>query len=198
MAALLRHILTPKVLQRQVRMVANENREFVALQEDRRKQIHKRLKQLDKEIANIFSAIAEYGPTNSAFGMEIERRQREIDLLQQELQRISDELREKLAFVNEPDRIVENALNLRTYLESDDQHSVRQMLKSLISKVSIVNRVATLAYAVPLPRHGSEEPILSERLELGKKTCLSVGYAGVRTVRTATSSTSLLPITGNV
>ena len=198
MAALLGHILTPKVLQRQVRMVANENREFVALQEDRRKQIHKRLKQLDKEIANIFSAIAEYGPTNSAFGMEIERRQREIDLLQQELQRISDELREKLAFVNEPDRIVENALNLRTYLESDDQHSVRQMLKSLISKVSIVNRVATLAYAVPLPRHGSEEPILSERLELGKKTCLSVGYAGVRTVRTATSSTGLFPITGNV
>ena len=172
------HILTPEVLNRQVKLVANENREFVAHQEDRKKQIEKRIQKLDKEIGNFMDAIAEYGPTNPAFGREIEHRQNNKEHLQREKEAINSELEEKLLFLNEPERIVENALNLRTYLDTEDHHSLKEMLNHLIRKVSIVNNVATVYYTVPLPRHGTKEPILKEKLRLGKKTCPSVVHAG--------------------
>ncbi len=178
--ALLGHILTPKVLQHQVRLVAKENRGFAATQESRKKQLEKRIQKLEQEIGNFMAAIAEYGPSNPGYGREIDRRQEETALLQRERDMISSELQKKLAFVNEPDRIVENGLNMRTYLETEDQHSLKEMLKSLIRKASIVNRVATLDYTVPLPRNRTEEPILMEKLGLDKKTCPSVGLTGVR------------------
>ena len=174
------HILTPKVLKRQVSLVAKENREFVASQESRKNQIEKRIKKLEQEIGNIMSAIAEYGPTNPAYGREIERRQEEQELLQRESGMISSELQDKLAFVNEPSRIVENALSLRTYLDIENQHSLKQMLNSLISKVTILDSVATLNYTLPLPRNGTEEPIFKEIFGLDKYTCPSGGSTGMR------------------
>ena len=188
--ALLGHILTPQVLKRQVSLVAKENRGFAATQESRKKQLEKRIQKLEQEIGNFMAAIAEYGPSNPAYGREIDRRQEETALLQRELDMISSELQKKLAFVNEPDRIVENALNMRTYLETEDQHSLKEMLKSLIRKVSIVNKVATLYYTVLLPRNRTEEPILMERLGLDKKTCPSVGFAGVDHYRTSSKEIS--------
>ena len=177
--AIMGHILTPKVVKREVGLVAKENRKYVANQEARKKQQGKQIQKLDQEIGNFMAAIAEYGPSNPAYGREIDRRQEKKELLQRELDMINSDLKEKLAFINEPDRIVENALTLRTYLDTEDKHSQREMLKSLIRKMSIVTRVATLYYTVPLPRNRTEEPILMERLGLDKKTCPSVGLTGM-------------------
>ena len=176
--AILGHILTPKVLSKQVGLVAAENRKLVAQQQSRKGPIEKRIKQLDKEIANIMAAIAEYGPTNPTYGREIDWRQEEKELLDRQLNQIDSELEDKLVFINDQERIVENALDLRTYLESEDPHDLTEMLNSLIRKVSIVNRVATLEYSVPLPRNQTTAPALMERLNLNKKTCPSIAGAG--------------------
>lgn len=181
LATLLGHILTPKALRQQVNLVARENKEFVTAQERRRKQIGKHVKQLEREIDNIVDATAG-GKRNPAYDRGIERRQKELDILQGELEMVNSDLQGKLAFVNEPGRIIENALDRRTYLESDDQHSVREMLKSLIRKASILNRTATVEYTLPLPRNGTDEPIIRDTVPLDKKTCLSVGCAGLRAV----------------
>ena len=178
--AILGHILTPKVMRQQVELVAEENRKLAAHERSRKEPIEKRIKQLDKEIANFMAAIAEYGPTNPAFGREIDRRQEEKELLERQRKQIDSELEEKLVFINDQERIVENALSLRTYLESEDPHDLTEMLNSLIRKVSIVNKVATLHYSVPLPRNQTADPILMERLNLDKKTCPSVPLTGAR------------------
>ena len=177
--AILGHILTPKVLSKQVGLVAAENRKLVAQQQSRKGPIEKRIKQLDKEMANIMAAIAEYGPTNPTYGKEIDWRQEEKELLDRQLNQIDSELEDKLVFINDQDRIVENALDLRTYLESEDPHDLTEMLNSLIRKVSIVNRVATLEYSVPLPRNQTTAPALMERLNLNKKTCPSIESTGI-------------------
>ena len=135
-------------------LVAKENEEFVAHQERRKKDIEKRSRRLGQEIGNFMAAIAEYGPSSGAYGREIDKRQDEEKLLKRELEAISSELKDKLAFVNEPDRIIENALNLRTYLNSDDEHSLKEMLSSLIRRVPVINRVATLEYTIPCPGTG--------------------------------------------
>ena len=165
--ALLGNILTPGVLRRQVSLVARENSNFVAVQERRKKQIDKRTKDLGKQIDNIVDATAE-GKRNPAYDQGIERRQREIALLQRETETIDADLHGKLAFVNEPDRIIQNAMDLRTYLETDDQHSLKQALASLIKRVSIADNVATLDYTVPLPHNKTNQPTLRDRVPLGK------------------------------
>ena len=177
--AILGHILTPKVMRQQVELVAEENGKLAAHERSRKEPIEKRIKQLDKEIANFMAAIAEYGPTNPAFGREIDRRQEEKELLERQRKQIDSELEEKLVFINDQERIVENALSLRTYLESEDPHDLTEMLNSLIRKVSIVNKVATLHYLVPLPRNQTADPILMERLNLDQKTCPSVPLTGI-------------------
>ena len=183
------HILTPKVLKRQVELVAKENEKFVAHQGRRKKDIEKRAQKLGKEIGNFMAAIAEYGPSGGAYGREIDKRQDEEKHLRRELEAISSELKYKLAFVNEPDRIVENALNLRTYLNSDDEHSLKEMLTSLIRRVRIIKRIATLEYTIPLPRNGTEEPILWENISVDKKTCPSDGRTGMYLAEPAPQST---------
>ena len=174
------HILTPGVLKRQIREVAKLNTEFVKTQESRQKQVGKRLKELEKETGNLTAAIATYGPQNPIWGSEIERRQQETSLLQRELQAINDELAKKLLFLNEPERILENALNLGNDLNTEDLHELGQFLQSLIDRGTILNKVVTLYYRMPLPKEGTEQGIQSEEIWLNKKkSCHSVGNTGM-------------------
>ena len=179
---LLGHILTRKVLKKLVRGVAKLNREFVELQLSRKKQINKRLKELGNEIDNLVASAARYGPANPIWGTGADARRKEAELLQNELTMIDGELEEKLVFLNEPERIIANALTLRDKLESEDLHHVGQMLQSLIRKGSILNKEVTLYYALPLPKNGTDAPIQTETISLGKlhkKSCPSIGNAGI-------------------
>ena len=181
--AILGHILTPKVMRGQVGLVAEENRKLAALEQSRREPIEKRIKQLDKELSNFMSIIAERGGSSGrTISREVDQREEEKELLERQLKQIDDKLKDKLVFINDQERIVENALDLRTYLESEDPHDLTQMFNSLIRKVSILNRVATLYYSVPLPRNQTADPVLMERLNLGKKTCPSIGSTGLKAV----------------
>ena len=175
--ALLGHILTKPVLRRLISMVVKENRDFVTLQMNRKKEIEKRLTELEREIENLVNAVAA-GDASLAFKGGIKQREEEKELLERENETISAELEDKLVFLNDPDKIIENALKIRTYLETENQHNVAQMMQSLIKKASILNRTVTLEYKLPLPRNGTEESILTERLKLDKKSCPSVGHTG--------------------
>ena len=176
--ALLGHILTKPVLRRMIRMVVKENRDFVTLQMSRKKEIEKRLKELERELENLANAIAA-GDASPTLKGGIKLREEEKALLGHENETISAELEDKLVFLNDPDRIIENAMKIRTYLETGNQHNVAQMMQSLIRKASILNGTVTLEYTLPLPKNGTEESILIEKLKLDKKSCLSVGRTGI-------------------
>ncbi len=175
--AILGHILTKPVLRRLISMVVKENRDFVTLQMSRKDQIEKRLTELEREIGNLVNAVA-VGDASLALKGGIKLREEEKALLGRENETISAELEDKLVFLNDPDKIIENALKIRTYLETENQHNVAQMMQSLIRKASILNRTVTLEYKLPLPKNGTEESILTEKLKLDKKSCPSIGHAG--------------------
>ena len=176
--AILGHILTNPVLRRMIRMVVKENRDFVTLQMSRKKEIEKRLTELEREIENLVNAVAA-GDASLSLKGGIKLREKDKELLERENATISTELEDKLVFLNDADRIIENAMKIRTYLETENQHNVTQMMQSLIRKASILNGTVTLQYTLPLPKNGTEESILTERLNLDKKSCLSVGHAGM-------------------
>ena len=176
--AILGHILTKPVLRRLISMVVKENRDFVTLQMSRKDQIEKRLTELEREIGNLVNAVA-VGDASLALKGGIKLREEEKVLLGRENETISAELEDKLVFLNDPDKIIENALKIRTYLETENQHNVAQMMQSLIREASILNRTVTLEYKLPLPKNGTEESILTEKLKLDKKSCPSIGHAGV-------------------
>ena len=178
--AILGHILTPKALQKLVKSVADMNREFVENQSARKKQIEKRIRDLQRQIHNLAAAVAEYGPRNPTWGEQSEVRNNELQLLQRELQAIDDDLKLKMDFLLAPDRIINNALSLRADLESDDQHELAQVLTTLIKRATILDQTVTLEYALPLPKNGTDTPILVETLKLSKKSCRSVGHADAK------------------
>ena len=178
--AIMNHILTEKVLRQQVKMVALENKDAVAAQEARRKQIDRRLKVLEKELGNMADGIAAYGPGSKTLENGIKKREGEQENLETEIQRIRQETGDILDFISDPQRTIANALDLRTYLETEDPHDLKRMLNHLIQRVSIVEKVVTVDYLIPLPKNGTGEPILSEEVYLEAKKRPSVGDVGVR------------------
>ncbi len=177
--AIMGHILTEKVLRRQIKMVAEENKDAVAAQEARQKQIQKRLGTLEKEMANIVASLAAYGPTSKTLGRELKKMEDEEELLNAEKELIREETRDTRDFIDDPQRTIDNALDLRTYLETEDPHDLRRMLNHLIQRVSIIKKEVTVDYLIPLPRNGTEEPILSEIIYLDREKRPFVGEVGV-------------------
>ena len=88
-----------------------------------------------------------------------------------ELQEIDTIMGDHLDFLNRPELIISNALDVRTYLESDDPQTVRNFLRSFIKKVTINNQwQGTIYYTIPLPSEtpASQSNVQSVRFE--KKT----------------------------
>ena len=176
--AIMNHILTRPVLRRQIKLVESANKDAIAEHEEGRKRIKKRRTALAKEIANIVGNIAKYGGSKT-LRIELDKREEEDGLLQAQLEMMQENIRNALEFINDPELTIANALNLRTYLESEDPHDLKVLLVSLINRASFLNKKVTLEYVVPLPKNGTEEPILSELITLDPKTCPSVLRAGM-------------------
>ena len=68
-----------------------------------------------------------------------------------------------LMFLNDPDLIVKNALDLRTYLESDDQRTVGLFLQSFIEKVVVHSKTnGTIYWSIPLPSDGPNPAVTQD------------------------------------
>ena len=181
--AIMNHILTRPVLRRQIKLVESANKDAIAEHEEGRKRIKKRRTALAKEIANIVGNIAKYGGSKT-LRIELDKREEEDGLLQAQLEMMQENIRNALKFINDPELTIANALNLRTYLESEDPHDLKMLLVSLINRASFLNKKVTLEYVVPLPKNGTEEPILSELITLDPKTCPSVLRTGMNHAKT--------------
>ena len=179
LAALLNHVLTEKVVQREIKMVEIEEKDNLAHKTALEKQIDKRLGVLNKETDNIIATIAEYGPKSKILGEELQKREDEMKLLNTQKDLIREEKRDTLDFINDRQRTIANALDLRTYLETEDPHDLHRMLNHLIQRVSIIGKEVTVDYLIPLPKNKTEEPILSEIISLDKEKRPFVGQVGV-------------------
>ena len=81
-------------------------------------------------------------PTLPSGGMRRRRKSRPLtcrdrEKLNREIQEINEATLEEERFISDPDGIVATALDLRTYTESKDTDSVRELVKILIERVEV-------------------------------------------------------------
>ena len=73
-----------------------------------------------------------------------------------------DNMRTRATFIHQPERIIANAVDKKTYLESKDQHTVKELMKLFIRKLPIVDQEVTIEYQIPVPDEEGT-PIWPER-----------------------------------
>ena len=170
---LLGHVLTDDFLEEQVSLVAQKYRESVA--EDNRKvaTLKRRMTRNRKESNNLILTLKENGP-NQDVSDSVNGLREEYDNLENQLRVHQENMKTRAAFVNTPEVVIANAMDKRTYLESKDPHKVKQLVNLFINEISIVDRVATIEYQIPVPdEYGN--PILSETIHVDNKRGLLEG-----------------------
>ena len=166
---LLDHILTVDTLEEQIKAVAQNNQVFLLEQQTKRAELHKSVKRANQQIDNLVKAIENTGGDERIYE-QFNKRKAELGQYKSELEELDATMGEHLMFLNEPELIISNALDMRTYLESDDEQTARRFLQSFIQKVTINEKgEGTITYSVPLPSDGPDSEPQTETVRLEKR-----------------------------
>ena len=180
-AALVNQIATEKNLRQQVTMVAENNREILEEKQANRKTIQKNKESKEKQISNLVDTIENRGG-NPQLYQRLDTRENELKQLIAQLEGLDESFQDQLEFLNAPERIIACALDLRTYIESEDPEIARTFILSFIKNVVVLGNEATIHYGIPMPRDPTGNPNPTERVSLNKnnKSCLSDMRTGAR------------------
>ena len=156
-AALLERILTKETLRQQVDLVAETNREFLVEQQTARETIERNIAGTKKQISNLVDAIEGRGG-NPRIYERLDERESDLKQLTVQLEGLDEKLSGHLEFLNAPDRIVSCALDLRTYIESEDPEVARMFFLSFVKRVEVLGTKAIIHHTMPLPNDMMGEP----------------------------------------
>ena len=170
-AALLDRILTEQNLRQQVNMVAETNREFLEEQQSARKTLEKNIKGTEKIISNLVDGIEESGGSAQVY-VRLDQRESELKQLTIQLESLDETYQDQMQFLNNPERIVACALDLRTYIESEDPEIAKTFILSFIKKIVVLENQATIHYTVPVPQNAKGEPKPTDTVSLKKNAGL--------------------------
>ncbi len=113
----------------------------------------------------------------------LDKREDELKKLEVQLGELDESAQDQLEFLNNPERIVACALDMRTYIESEDPEIARMFILSFINKVVVQGKQAIIHYRIPLPRDPKGNPNPTETVSLKKgaesKSCLSPAHVGI-------------------
>ena len=150
-------------------MVARKYQESVAQDNRNMTSLKRRITQNRNASHNLVTSLAVNGP-NQDVSDRINGLRQEHDTLDNQLRFQQESMKTRAAFVNTPEVIIANAMDKRTYLESKDPHTVKELVKLFINEITIIDRVATIEYRIPLPDdHGNA--IWSDTIRLDGKEC---------------------------
>ena len=192
--ALLERILTKESLDQQVAAVAQENESFLSEQQADREQLQKAQSLAKLQIKNLVTAI-ENADTDTdtdknrkqtpdpELYTRLNQRRSELQSLESQIEELDAITGDHLMFLNDPDLIVRNALDLRTYLESGDEQTARVLVQSFVNKVVIHNKIdGTIYYSIPLPSDGPD-PTATQEIQFSRsrdnKICPLDGDTGI-------------------
>ena len=184
-AALLDRIITEQTLRQQVTLVAETNREFLEEKQAARVTIQKNIKGTQTQISRLIDTIENRGG-NPQIYERLDKRENEIRQLEVRLDGLDETFQDQLEFLNNPERIIACALDLRTYIESEDPEIARTFILSFVKKVVVLKKQATIHYTIPVPRgrRGNAEPtdttdtVNLEKNVVREESCLLPQRAG--------------------
>ena len=104
-----------------------------------------------KQISNLVDAIEGRGG-NPQIYERLDDRESELKQLTVQLEGLNEKLTGHLEFLNAPDRIVSCALDLRTYIESEDPEVARMFILSFVKRVEVLGTEAIIHYKMPPPQ----------------------------------------------
>ena len=91
-----------------------------------RKTIQKNKESKEKQISNLVDTIENRGG-NSQLYQRLDTRENELKHLVTQLEGLDESFQDQLQFLNAPERIIACALDLRTYIESEDPEIARPL-----------------------------------------------------------------------
>ena len=161
MSELLEKVLTRETLDRQIAVVAEENASFLSEQQNKSEQLQQAQSRTRRQIKNLVKAIEdpEEDVVSPTLYRQLNQREAELEQLEAQSKELEAIMGDHLLFLNDPDRIVKNALDLRTYLESEDPRMVGLLLECFIEKVVVHNKTdGTIHWTIPLPSDAPDPP----------------------------------------
>ena len=177
---LLNRILTLSFILEQVKIVAEKSEELVKQEDRKAKSITSRISSIRSRKANLLEQIETYGPQKDARDrldeLAAEQTQLETELAIQE-----ERGRSRAIFVKEPERIIANAMDKRTYLETKDPQKIKQLMNIFVRKLVIDGKMVTIEYEIPIPPEDGGDPVGSKTIPFGPSICLSKGFTGAST-----------------
>ena len=193
-AALINQIATEENLRQQVTMVAENHKEILEEKQANRKTIQKNKESKEKQISNLIDTIENRGG-NPQLYERLDTRENELKHLVTQLEGLDESFQDQLQFLNAPERIIGCALDLRTYIESEDPEIARTFILSFVKNVTVLGKEATIHYGIPMPRDPTGNPnrpwerwykgqfdtVPTEAVNLNKnhKSCLSDTRTGI-------------------
>ena len=171
MSDVLYKTLTRKTLVGQVQLAGEQHASFVGEEEAKDKAAGKRINAIKRGKKNLLDSLEAYGPHEN-IGVRMDELTKEEADLERERAIRQEHMRTRAAFVNEPERIIRNALDMRTYLKSDDPHTVREFVNIFVEKLTIEDGEVTVKYRIPVPSRDGDGLVEQERLSLRDPECV--------------------------
>ena len=182
---LLDRILTPSFIRKQVEIVAEKSKELVKQEERRAKSITNRISSIKTKKANLLEQIESFGPQKDTKD-RLEELAGEQTQLETELAIQEERGRSRAIFVKEPDRIIANAMDKRTYLETKDPQKIKQLMNIFVRKLTIYGKIVTIEYEIPVPPGDGGDPVESKTIPFDPSICLSEGSTGIHPLLSCT------------
>ena len=148
-------ILTEDSVNEQIQRVQQEFGDELSIEKKRQAKITTRISKIEEERGRLTKAIAkfdeEYPGAVADLMKEISDLRREKEDLEKEKIEIQEETKERMVFLTDPDNILQTALDLQTYLSTDDEDAKRQLLRYFIKQVDLHDEYGTIHYNLPVP-----------------------------------------------
>ena len=145
----------PSIIQEQMETLAKNSEEHVAREKDRQALKAKRLKEIDQEKANLMRGLAkaeeEFPENVQDFNQSLSRLNKEKEQINQQQQDMDEETSELMAFLADPEGVLEALQELGDSIDPDDLEVTSRFLKSIVNLVEVSDDDAEMYYSVPLP-----------------------------------------------
>ena len=188
---MINYIFTEENLERQVEAAAQNTRKFLKEEEADRKAFQVRLKKIDKELRNCNGTVRQYGTKYlkiDSLMKTIDRLERERAALTAEMQRHEENIKEAELFIKDPKGIIATLLDYKTYTESEDPKSVKELAKLFIERIEVFNDHIDIYYHLTPQLESLKDSLRKETISLKgngpsnrKKIRLLEGLMGICT-----------------
>ena len=145
----------PEIVQEQLETLIKNSGDYAQQEKKRQAAISKRLREIDQEKDNLMKGLAnaqkDFPENVSDFNKSLSALNKEKEQLEQQKNDVKDETAELLAFLAEPEGLVEAIAEIGMAIDPEDLELTSRFLKTFVNRVEVSDDEAIMFYSMPLP-----------------------------------------------